>query len=121
MLIDAPFITMFARCSGRSVASVVAQLRADGADVVLRSGVDTSWRGSGNRAARRAGSFESYDGCGCVVCVEYGGDCANVLRGEWLREEHCARRGVKTRHFNALPKSPDERKGAAYQTLFGNS
>lgn len=52
--------------------------------------------GSGNSALRRQG--EDLDSsCGCVVCVVYGGDCANVLRREWIAEEHRKRRGVKTK------------------------
>lgn len=120
MIFDAQLIALFARSSRRSVVSVVAQLREQGAPVIVRSGKDASLRGNGNRAARRAGLFFDSRGCDCVVCVEYGGDCANVMRQEWAREEHCAKRGVKTRHFKALPKAPDARKTAVHQVLFGN-
>jgi hypothetical protein len=103
--------------AARPNADTLATLRSLG---LVDNTVDTSWRGCGNRAERRSGG-EIWRGCDCVICVEYGGDCANVMRQEWRNEAHREQRGVKTRHFNALPKSPDERKGAAYQTLFGNS
>ena len=58
---------------------------------------DRSFRGSGNRAARRAGIFEEWGGCGCVVCVIYGGDCSNQMAREAHSEWHREQRGVKTR------------------------
>lgn len=61
-----------------------------------RGHVDTSYRGCGNKALRRSG--ETIDRrCGCVICVEYGGDCSYVMMQEARGTEHRAQRGVKTR------------------------
>jgi hypothetical protein len=80
-----------------SVAQFVALVRADGRNgLALNTGADKSLPGNGNRAWRRQGG-EITQGCSCVVCEVYGGDCSYVMREEWRREEHLARRGVKTR------------------------
>jgi hypothetical protein len=59
--------------------------------------LDRSFRGSGNAAARKAGIDTTPQGCGCDVCVIYGGDCAYQMSREWVGENHRSKRGVKTR------------------------
>ncbi len=76
-------------------AEVLANFRGQGQ--LVDSSLDRTFRGSGNAAARRAGTFEEWGGCGCDVCVVYGGDCANQMAREYHAEWHRDRRGVKTR------------------------
>jgi hypothetical protein len=75
------------------------QLVREGQLTWKRNYTDTSYRGNGNRSWRRAGN-DIDTSCGCVICVEYGGDCANVMRREGRAEYHRSQRGVKTRSTN---------------------
>ena len=74
---------------------VLSLMRQEG--LISDGTLDRAYRGQGNAAARRQGVDTSATGCGCAVCVEYGGDCSYQLWREGHDEWHAARRGVKTR------------------------
>lgn len=58
--------------------------------------LDTSYRGEGNASKRRQG-INTDDGCYCVICTVYGGDCSYQMWKEDHSEWHRGQRGVKTR------------------------
>lgn len=65
--------------------------------LLLDATLDRSFRGSGNAAARRQGIDTRDHGCGCDICVVYGGDCSYQMAKESHGEWHRARRYVRTR------------------------
>lgn len=85
----------FAAIPAEKRAPLFALLRAEGR--ILDTTLDRSFRGCGNAAARRQGIDTQWYGCGCDVCVVYGGDCAAQMWREDHTRWHLERRGVKTR------------------------
>ena len=81
--------------SAPAITALISKWKEEGD--FLQSTTYRGWRGSGNKARRRAGEEVRSFSCGCDICVVYGGDCTSQMYQEARSEAHREQRGKKTK------------------------